>query len=158
MPEVGAKKREIVTFVGDAQAKVGFRFVASKPPEVCRGCKLFLVCMSKLKPGKVYEVIEVKDKEHYCPLYEENVKVVKVAEAPVEALVKSNLAVEGATVEPIIEECKKRCPLKAYCTPEWVEPGKKVKVRICNVIEDVSDKAVCGKKIKKVLGMATDDA
>ncbi|MCQ8892377.1 MAG: UPF0179 family protein [Candidatus Methanosuratincola sp.] len=158
MPEAGTKRQEIVTFVGDVQAKVGFRFVASQPPEVCKGCKLFLACMSKLKPGKVYEVVEVKDKEHYCPLYEGSVKVVKVAEAPVEALVKSNLAVEGATVEPLIEDCGKKCPLKVYCTPEWAEPGKKVKLRICQVIEDVSDKAACGKKLKKVAGMATDGA
>lgn len=158
MSEGGIKRREIVTFVGDVQAKVGFRFVASQPPEVCRGCKLFLACMSKLKPGKVYEVVELKDKEHYCPLYEGTVKVVKVAEAPVEVLVKSNLAVEGATVEPLIEECGKKCPLKTYCCPEWVEPGKKVKVKIFQVIEDVSERAVCGKKLKKVAGMAMDEA
>ncbi|MEJ5293365.1 MAG: UPF0179 family protein [Candidatus Methanosuratincola sp.] len=156
MSEGEIKRREIVTFVGDVQARVGFRFVASQPPEICRGCKLFLACMSKLKPGKVYEVVEVKEKEHYCPLYEGSVKVVKVAEAPVEAVVKSNLAVEGATVEPLIEECGKKCTLKTFCSPEWAEPGKKVKIKICQVIEDVSDRAVCGKKLKKVAGMTMD--
>ena len=150
------KRREIVTFVGDVQARVGFKFVASQPPEVCRGCRLFLACMSKLKPGKVYEVVEVKEKEHYCPLYEGSVKVVKVEEAPVEAVVKSNLAVEGATVEPQIEDCGKKCPLRTFCIPEWADPGKKVKIKICRVIEDVSDRAVCGKKLKKVAGMVVD--
>ncbi len=157
MPEGEVKKKEIVTFVGDVQAKVGFRFVSSQPPEVCRNCKLFVACMSKLKPGKVYEIVDVKDKEHYCPLYEGKVRVVKVVEAPVEALVKSNLAVEGATVEPLIEECGKKCVLRAYCRPEWTDPGKRIKLRICQVIEDVSDRAVCGKKLKKVAGILMDE-
>ncbi|MBC7121226.1 MAG: UPF0179 family protein [Candidatus Methanosuratus sp.] len=156
MVEGGLKRHEVVTFVGDVQAKVGFRFVASQPPEVCKGCKLFLACMSKLRPGKVYEVVEVKDKEHFCPLYEGTVRVVKVAEAPVEALVKSNLAVEGATVEPVIEDCGKKCALKPYCNPEWADPGKKARLKINRVCEDVSDKAICGKKLKKVIGMTVD--
>lgn len=157
MAEGKAKRREAVTFVGDCQARVGFRFVASAPPEVCRQCKLFVACMSRLIPGRIYEVVEVKDKEHFCPLYEGPVRVVKVSEAPFEALVKPQLAVEGAIVEAATEECSKRCLLSAYCMPEWADHGKKVKIKILKVGEDVSDKAACGKRLKKVLGMAVDE-
>ncbi|MDI9644182.1 MAG: UPF0179 family protein [Candidatus Verstraetearchaeota archaeon] len=156
MNESAVKRKEAVTFVGDYQAKLGFRFVASDPPEICRSCKLFVACMSRLAPGRVYEVIEVKEKEHFCPLYEGNVRVVKVAEAPVEVLVKSNLAVEGATVEIVTEDCGKRCPLERYCKPEWAQPGKKVKIKIMQVGEDLSEKAVCCKKLKRVVGMITE--
>lgn len=151
-----SKRKETVTFVGDCQARVGFRFVASEPPEICRNCKLFVACMSRLAPGRVYEVVEVKEKEHFCPLYEGAVRVVKVAEAPVETLVKPHLAVEGATVEVAIEECGKKCPLERLCRPEWVQPGRKVKVKILQVGEDLSDKAVCGKKLRKVVGITAE--
>ena len=60
------KGKEVITLVGEGQAIIGFKFVASQPPEVCVSCKLFKVCMSRLATGRNYEVIEVKDKEHYC--------------------------------------------------------------------------------------------
>lgn len=142
--------KEIVTFVGDINAKQGYKFVASPPPEICITCKLFQACMAKLKPGRAYEVIDVKQMEHFCALYEDNVKVVKVVETTVETLVKPQRAVEGAIVTIDLEECDKKCPLDALCRPEWAKKGDKAKVKIEKVLEDVSEMAVCGNKYRKV--------
>ena len=147
--------KEIVTMVGEAQAFKGFKFVASTPPEVCRRCKLFGVCMGRLVPGRVYEVVEVRDKQHYCELYEGKVRVAKVFEAPIEVLVKAQFAVEGAIISFMHDECmEKGCRLKGYCMPEGIPRGTKVK--IINVLEDLSELALCGKNLRKVLVVALD--
>ena len=147
--------KEVVTMVGETQASKGFRFVASPPPEVCRRCKLYNVCMERLVPGRVYEVVEVKDKQHYCELYEGKVRVAKVVEAPMEVLVKAQFAVEGAIVLFVYDECRESgCTLRSYCMPEGVQRGKKVK--IIKVLEDVSELALCGKTLRKVLVLVLD--
>lgn len=142
-------RKEVVTLVGPGQASPGSRFVASKPPDVCTSCKLFAACMSKLVPGRAYEVIEVREKEHFCPLYEGMVKVAKVTEAPVEVLVKPQHAMEGAIITIEIEACDKRCPLERECRPEWAAGASKAKVKVVALLEDVSPLAVCGKKFRK---------
>lgn len=147
--------KEVVTMVGETQASKGFRFVAASPPEVCRRCKLFSVCMERLVPGRVYEVVEVRDKQHYCELYEGKVRVAKVVEAPMELLVKAQFAVEGATISFVYDECRESgCTLRSYCMPKGVERGKKVK--IIKVLEDVSELALCGKTLRKVLVLVLD--
>ncbi|MCQ5362575.1 MAG: UPF0179 family protein [Candidatus Verstraetearchaeota archaeon] len=141
--------KEIVTMVGEGQASKGFRFVASTPPEVCKRCRLFSACMGRLVPGRVYEVIEVRDKWHYCELYEGKVVVAKVAEAPMEVLVKAQFAVEGAIISFVYEDCREKgCTLKGYCMPEGIKKGTKVK--ITKIMEDVSELALCGKNLRKV--------
>lgn len=139
--------RAIVTFVGEGQATVGFRFVSSQPPEVCKGCKLFKICMGKLVPGRTYQVIELKQKQHYCPLYEGNVSVAKVLQAPTEVAMKPQHAIEGATVAFAGVDCNERCPLEKLCKPEGIKRGERV--RIEKVSEDISEMAVCGKRFKK---------
>jgi uncharacterized protein (UPF0179 family) len=148
-----AKGKEVITFVGEGQAAIGFRFVASQPPEVCVSCKLFRACMSRLSPGRTYEVIELKDKEHYCGLYEGNVRVAKVVQAPVEVLVKPHMAVEGAIIAFEREDCSKKCPLERECRPEWSKGGEKAKIKIEKVLGDVSEMAICGKKFRKVTAL-----
>lgn len=147
--------REMVTMVGEGQASKGFRFVASTPPDVCKSCRLFMVCMGRLVPGRVYEVVEVRDKQHFCELYGEKVRVVKVVEAPIEVLVKSQFSVEGAIISFSYEDCREKgCALKGYCMPEGIKKGTKVK--ITKVLEDVSELALCGNNFRKVLVVVMD--
>ena len=155
---VGIMVKEIVTFVGEINARRGYKFVASPAPEVCTSCKLYQACMSRLKAGRAYEVIDVKDMEHYCPLYEDKVRVVKVVETTVEALVKPQSAVEGAIVTMDAEDCDRKCPLESLCMPEWATKGKKSKIKIEKVMEDVSEMAVCGKKLRKVTARIAESA
>jgi uncharacterized protein (UPF0179 family) len=151
----GNPVKEIVTLVGEGQASKGFKFIASKPPDVCKSCKLFIACMGRLVPGRAYEVIEVKDKQHYCALYEEKVSVAKVIQSPIELLIKPRYAVEGATIILSLEECKqKNCPIENLCRPEGVKTGGKIKIQ--KVLEDLSDKALCGKKYRKVTALVVE--
>ena len=151
-----SKGKEIVTLVGECQATVGFKFIASQPLEVCINCKLFRACMFKLIPGRAYEIVEVKDKEHYCELYEGNVKVAKVVQAPIEMLVKPHMAVEGAIIAFEVEDCSKKCPLEMVCRSEWAKAGDKNKIKIEKILGDVSEMAICGKKFRKVIALVVD--
>lgn len=151
----GVREKTVVTLVGEAQASKGFKFVASVPPEMCKQCKLFLACMGKLVPGRAYEVVELKDKEHYCELYEGNVRVARVMQAPITILIKPQHAIEGATMAYAGIECEvKRCPLESHCRPEGVKKGEKVK--IIGVPEDVSGQTPCKKKLRKATVLVVD--
>ncbi len=154
-PQEGVRDKAVVTLVGERQASKGFKFVASAPPDMCRQCKLFLACMGKLVPGRAYIVVELKDKEHYCELYEGNVRVAKVMQSPIEILIKPQHAIEGATMVFAGIECEvKRCPLESFCRPEGVKKGEKVK--IIGVPEDVSGQAPCKKKLRKATVLVVD--
>jgi len=151
----GSPSKEIVTLVGEGQASKGFRFIASQPPDVCRSCKIFIACMGRLVPGRAYEVVEVKDKQHYCALYEDKVRVAKVIQSPIELLVKAKYAVEGATVTFTIEDCTERdCLIEKLCRPEGVKKGEKIKIE--RVLEDVSEMALCGKKYRKATALLVE--
>jgi hypothetical protein len=151
----GSRDKTVVTLVGERQASKGFKFVASVPPEMCRQCKLFLACMGKLVPGRAYEVVELKDKEHYCELYEGNVRVARVAQSPLEILIKPQHAIEGATMVYSGIECEfKRCPLENTCRPEGVKKGEKVK--IIGVPDDVSEQTPCKKRLRKAIVLVVD--
>jgi uncharacterized protein (UPF0179 family) len=153
----GNPSKEIVTLVGEGQASKGFKFIASKPPDVCKSCKMFIVCMGKLVPGRAYIVIEVKDKQHYCALYEDKVRVAKVVQSPIELLVKPQYAVEGVTITFAFEECtEKNCLIENLCRPESLKKGEKIKIE--RVLEDVSKMALCGKKYRKVTALVVESS
>ena len=143
-----------MTLVGEGQATVGFKFVASQAPKICEGCSLLKVCMGKLVPGRAYEVVEIKDKEHYCQLYEGNVRVAKVTQAPIEIIIKPQHAMEGATITFTGIECNMRCPYERACKPEGVKKGEKI--RIETVLGDVSETAACHKKFRRVTALVVD--
>lgn len=153
----GTRDKTIVTLVGEGQSSKGFKFVASVPPEVCRQCKLFLVCMGKLVPGRAYEVVELKEKEHFCGLYEGKVRVARVIQSPVEILVKPQHAMEGVTMVYAGIQCEvTRCPMEKVCKPEGVRKGEKVK--IVGVPEDVSGQIPCKKKLRKATVLVVDSS
>lgn len=156
-PQEGAREKIIVTLVGEGQSSKGFKFIASVPPEMCRQCKLFLACMGKLVPGRAYVVIELKDKEHYCALYEGNVRVARVAQSPIEILVKPQHAIEGATMAYASIDCEiKRCSMEGTCRPEGIKKGEKVK--IIGVPKDVSGQIPCRKKLRKATVLVVDSS
>jgi len=56
------------------------------------------------------------------------------------------------------EDCDRKCPLESLCMPEWATKGKKSKIKIEKVMEDVSEMAVCGKKLRKVTARIAESA
>ena len=128
-------KKYIVTLVGKGLARVGAKFVHGRAAETCRKCNLYRVCIGNLEEGRVYEVVNVRDKKHYCQLVKDYVYVVDVKEADIEANIKSSMAIEGAiiTFKPI--ECN-GCELSRFCNPVGLKDGDKCK--ILKIIEKVS--------------------
>ncbi|MCC6013730.1 MAG: UPF0179 family protein [Candidatus Verstraetearchaeota archaeon] len=139
--------REIITLLGNA--KKGMEFIAINPPEICKSCKLFSICLERLVPGRKYKVIEVRDKQHYCQLSNEKINVVKVVELPIEIALRKQIAIEGAIIKYSWIECNEfKCKLRGLCKPLGLNIGDRIK--IIKILEDLSEMAFCGKEIVKV--------
>lgn len=142
--------KELFTLVGEALAKKGSRFVAIEKPEICKSCNLFEICMKNMVVGRTYEVVEVRNRWHYCRLYEGKLIVVKVLELPIEVILKKQIAMEGAIIKFSPMECNEmKCKLRRYCEPSGLKIGERIK--ILKILEDVSEMALCGKNMVKTL-------
>jgi len=120
------KKKRLVTLVGKKQARKGFKFIFSMPSAQCENCEYRQVCVEKLEPERVYQVVRLRENVFPCPLHEEGVRVVEVVEAEVSAAIPSKLAVEGATIVFKIPECEAAsCENAALCYPVGLKNGDK---------------------------------
>jgi len=119
MPEEG-----FITLVEKFLAKKGAEFIFSEPPQGCKECSLYKVCVgnSKLEVGRHYTIVEVRKKTHLCPATEIQLVVVRVKEALYEAVVPKKYAVEGLT----FIYTKKLCGEK--CLESGLKDGDKVSV------------------------------
>jgi len=144
------KTKKIVTLLDENQAKVGYRFVLYSIPDVCKKCRLFKACLSKLKPGRTYRVVSVRRKKHICPLTNRPAVVVKVVEEPLHIVLPSAKAIEGVTL--VYNEDFSKCPFRTqcryyrYCNPEpAVTKGTKLK------ISKIVSKVNCARGLSLVL-------
>lgn len=132
------KKKRLVTLVGKKQARKGFKFVFSAPSAQCENCEYGRVCVEKLKPGRVYQVVRLRENVFPCPLHEGGVRVVEVVEAEVSAAIPSKLAVEGATIVFKSPECETAlCENATLCYPVGLKNGDKC------IIVKVEEKLSC---------------
>ncbi len=140
--------KRIVTLITEAQAKVGTKFSVRIMPS-CRKCKLFNICMGRLREGLVYEVVKVRRIKHKCPHTGATMVVVEVTEAPKLALLPSRHCYEGAIISYKPVKCTRvSCPYYRYCRVSGISSGEKV------LIERVLDeKVVCpiGSELRFVL-------
>ncbi len=89
----------IITLISREQAQVGSRFRVYSIPEECMGCRLYAVCMGRLVPKRVYEVVEVrKGLGQRCPLTGSEMVPVVVLHVPIRVLVPDRHALEGAII------------------------------------------------------------
>ncbi|MGC8570624.1 UPF0179 family protein [Caldivirga sp.] len=56
-----------VTLISKPQARVGGNFRVIKIPEECYKCKLYNICMGRLRPGRVYRITEVRPLRYPSP-------------------------------------------------------------------------------------------
>ena len=120
----------IITLVAKPLAKEGsiFRYVGMA--EECGGCDLKDIC-HKLKPGRKYHVVNVRNVTHPCQVHlDDKVNVVEVEELPLETSISKRKALEAALVKLDEEQCPMRwCENHILCTlPEDVR-GKKVSIK-----------------------------
>lgn len=142
--------KEVITLVGEGIAKKGLKFTAIEAPQICRLCNLFDICMKNVIAGRSYEIVEVRGKKHYCKLYEGKLVVVKAIELPMEIVLKKNMAIEGAIIKFSWIECNEmNCALRNLCKPIGLKIGERIK--ILNTLDDVSEMALCGREMVKVM-------
>lgn len=91
--------RLVLTLVGKGQAKVGGSFRLVSIPSDCRECRLYDICVAKLRPGLAYKIIEVRrigfPQPSKCLLTGEEMVPVIAEEEPIKLLIDSKAAVEG---------------------------------------------------------------
>jgi len=81
----------LVSLIGEHLALKGTHFQYRGPQNECRNCRLKTVCFN-LKPGRLYEITEVREKQHHCNLHEGNVCVIEVKELPISAALPTKLS------------------------------------------------------------------
>ena len=120
-----------ITIVGSKMAKKGLRFTFLGPTKGCMDCKLFRVCMTNLEPNRLYEITEVREVEHKCPIHEGGVKTVVVIEPPQPLVVKSRFAIEGVilTMQPPVVDCSNQnCTHWDQCNTPLFQPRDRVRI------------------------------
>jgi hypothetical protein len=118
----------LLTVIGRKQAKAGKEFTYMGPVADCKDCKVRNICFH-LERGRRYRVVEIRDRNHQCPVHEEGVSVVQVEEIPTESVIPARIAIEGSTVSYECPRCRNRgCGSWALCFPQGMEPGMKRKV------------------------------
>lgn len=89
----------IITLVSKPQARVGLSFRVFNIPDECPRCRLYQVCMGRLRPGRVYRIIEVKPLKypnpHRCLLTGDEMVPVSVEEEAMILPVRLPYVVEG---------------------------------------------------------------
>ncbi|NVM02084.1 MAG: UPF0179 family protein [Candidatus Helarchaeota archaeon] len=137
--------KKIVTLIGQKQAKIGYKFTFLKPAnKECEKCKLYTSCIENLKEGQTYEIVEIRNKIHECPVHQDGVQIVEVKEKEKIAFIESKNAFEGAIITFRPPNCKEfTCKSYEKCNTN-LESEKKYK--ILEVLEAKSCKM--GKKLK----------
>jgi Uncharacterized protein conserved in archaea len=126
--------RAIVTLVSREQAEVGHRFRVVRIPDECSSCRLYQVCMGRLKPGRTYVVAEVRPSlGQRCKITGGEMTPVVVEEVPLRLLLPRKKALEGVVVT-YEGECRgcRDCPGE-----DTLSPGEKI------LVEKVLGKTVC---------------
>jgi len=114
---------------GVSQAKVGELFIHRGPGLKCGGCKYFDVCAKNLEIGRIYKIVNLRDKILTCEMHNIEMRVVEVVEAEVEAAINPKQAIEGIifTFHPQI--CNRQdCENISICLPEALRDGDRCRV------------------------------
>jgi uncharacterized protein (UPF0179 family) len=123
--------KRIVTLIGSGQAKVGTVFIHKGPGSKCLDCEYSKVCVQNVKPGRVYEIVGVRDRFLPCSQYETEMRVVEVADAKIPSSLPIKQAIRGAVVVFQAPECgNEECESRKLCFPLGLKSGDK-----CEVLE-----------------------
>jgi len=132
-------RKLILTLIGEGQAKIGHIFKIYSIPEECRRCPLYQACMSKLKIGRRYRIVEVRKvnlpRIEKCLLTGEALIPVVVEELPIKIAVPySPNIIEGViTTYTVIDE---KCQSRLSEDYNAIKSGTKIKVlKILNTVE-----------------------
>ncbi|MFB6490689.1 MAG: UPF0179 family protein [Thermoproteus sp. AZ2] len=117
--------RTIITLISKEQAEVGHRFKVLAVPDDCLSCRLYSVCMGRLRPGRLYRVVEVRSSlGQRCKITGGEMAPVVVEELPLQVPIPKKKALEGVVIT-YEGECKgcEKCPEDSA-----LSPGEKIRV------------------------------
>jgi len=118
------QEKSVITLVGVRQAEEGFIFIHQGLSSGCEGCEYYQVCIENLEVGRVYKVVELREKVFPCRLHEAGVRVVEVVESDILAALPSKLAIEGAIITFQKVECDvQACEHHQLCVPRGLFNG-----------------------------------
>mgnify|MGYP001772595945 CR=1 FL=1 len=118
----------IITLINHLVAREGFKFIHGGPSEECLNCRLRPVCIDKLKPNHLYEIVKVTDIKNSCRLHG-YVTTVEVEERPIMLVVPKKLAIEGLKFTHKLIECNEfKCPYRTFCNIKYVKNNIPIKV------------------------------
>ncbi|MGC9019790.1 MAG: UPF0179 family protein [Candidatus Methanodesulfokora sp.] len=104
-----------------------FIFISSASE--CNKCKHRPACVEGLMPGRVYRIIEVREKTFECSVHGE-VKPVKITMSDLRAALPEKIAIEGALVNfPSIKCNDMRKRMYDLCNPPGIKPGDRVLIK-----------------------------
>lgn len=90
---------------------------------------MFTVCMGNLEAGRVYQIVEVREKTFPCSVHEDGVQIVRVVEAELKAAIESRLAFTRGIVTFSPPDCGRRtCSTYLRCVPAGIANGDRCRV------------------------------
>ncbi|GAB6944627.1 UPF0179 family protein [Vulcanisaeta sp. JCM 14467] len=96
------ESKRVMTLIGREQAVVGKTFRLYSIPSECRQCKLFNICVARLRPGRVYRIVEVKHvglpQPNKCLLTGEDMVPIIAEELPIIIPIPAKLFIEGVII------------------------------------------------------------
>ncbi|GEM_PF-275657 len=120
--------KKIITLIPLAQARKGERFIA-RILRACKRCPNYGFCAQRLRQGFTYEVKQVRDVKHYCPVAKTYMVVAEVAELPAKVALPKKYALVGAVMSLPTLQCNfKKCKYRNLCLPKGIKRGEKVKI------------------------------
>jgi len=129
----------LVTLIGEKIAKKDNTFTYLGPINECRNCKLKNVCFN-LKPGRSYQITNLRDKKHNCKVHEGTAVVVEVQELPIITTVDSKFSA-GSKIKIEQKNCINiGCNYYEICN---VKIQKDKEYKISKILEKVE----CPKKL-----------
>lgn len=141
-------KKSIITLVGLKQARRDFMFLNERHLKECENCDLFKVCIEKLEEGRIYKVVDVREKIFPCSIHEEGVQIVEVVEPNIQTNIEDRLAFPCGIITFSPQLCDKiSCSNYGKCVPKGLEAGDR-----CKVIE-VREQVECPLNLRLVLAV-----
>jgi uncharacterized protein (UPF0179 family) len=111
-------------------AREGYRFIFVGPTSQCEACRLQGVCLANLEPGRLYEVVSVREVVHPCAVHDE-VVTVTVHEPDFSIAVRSRIAIPGSTLTWNGSDCQQwLCKhYSSLCRPEYLHEGDRLRIK-----------------------------
>ncbi|WP_161969814.1 UPF0179 family protein [Candidatus Methanodesulfokora washburnensis] len=104
-------------------------FIFVSPASECNKCKHRPACVEGLISGRIYRIIETREKTFECPVHGE-VKPAKITMSDVRAALPEKVAIEGAIVNFTSIKCNDlRKDMYTLCNPVGIKPGDRVLVK-----------------------------